>query len=156
MDSVGPGFGKWQGGISSTAENLRACLHNAREAKERLQEAHDIALTKPGTVEGNAAKYRETKLAAEMLGWTQAASEWQRELDRLNRHAALEAATAQQQFALEEARRRAVSLSLSAAPPAEVVERLGADDDGDAAEPEPEPEERESAWADIGGAVGGR
>jgi uncharacterized protein YukE len=149
MDTVGPGFGKWQGGVGVTAENVRACLHNAREAKEKLQEAHAIALAKPGTVEGIAARNRATRFSCELLHWTQAASDWQRELDRLNREAAAVAAKVEQERARQAEIQRRTALALSARPPAPVVEHHGADDDGDAVEPE----ERESAWADIGGTV---
>jgi hypothetical protein len=107
-----------------------------------------------GTVERHTATYQMSKLHGELAGWTQAAKEWQEELDDLHAVAAEEAAKAQQQLALKDEQQRRTMLALSARPPTEVVERPGADDDGDAVEPEPE--ERESAWADIGGAVGGR
>ncbi len=147
MTRTGKGVGRaWKGGIDSTAESLRACLYQVDRTRMALNEARNTQQAHgPGTVEGQAASYQMQKLHAEVVGWTQCAKEWQEELDDLHAVAAEQAAKAQQKLELRD---RAAALVLSAMPPAEPVERPGADDDGDAWEPE-------SAYSELGGAVGG-
>jgi hypothetical protein len=154
MTRAGKGVGRdWKGGIDSTAESLRACLGQVERTRMALNEARRTRDANGlGTIERQTATYQVHKLHAEVIGWTQAAKEWQEEFEDMQAVAAEAAAKAQQQLALKEEQRRRTILALTRGqPPAEVVDRPGADDDGDAFEPEPE--ERESAWADIGGAV---
>jgi hypothetical protein len=155
MTRTGKGVGKfWTGSVDAAAENLRGCLASLERTRLALASARDaLHAHGPGTTERNAAHYNMHKLHAEVLGWTQAAKEWQEELDDLRQRAVEAAAKAQQVFELEQ-RRAAALLALMPTPP--VVEHPGADDDGDAWEPEPDQDdERESPYAELGGAVGG-